>query len=580
MIYFLHQVTRMSELHTPLKVMGLAFRMALKSGSPELIQLHINKGESVFSCDSKGNTPLHLAVQYNRKDLCEMFLLAGADPRTSNEAGQSPFSEAKRLNQHEIEALFRQHLFPPSAVIEPIQAEIRPKPQPNNDLPDSHVPVDTEYEPDFSWEPEEETILPEHDIRLEEIAELQQDIISYHDPIDYDEDWSDLELPDLPDFEFNALQFGSENWHLLRDLFASAFVIHRISFAAIQATAAYFEATQEAYEQALNQTLRLYGVQIEYSSLFSDPSTADIPEDDSEKIWAEASEAVSLLERQLKPVNLYSIYLNDIVRYPLLTKAEEGQLSQGITKGDQNAFEKLVKSNLRLVISIAKRYVSKHHSLTLSDLIQEGSLGVMRAAQKFDHTKGYKFSTYATWWIRQAVTRAISDQGRIIRLPVHMTETLNRLRKVTHQLSSDFNSEPSEQAVADKMEISLENLLKIKRASYDATLLGADIFENEEISLKASQYLKIESTQYLDEVISKLLCEDLNELLYTLSAREREILTLRYGLDNNSPCSLAEIGERMGVTRERIRQIEAKALRKTHYYAQRKRLDEYLQDEN
>lgn len=572
-----------AETDVSVRPMGVAFRMALKAGSTALIQLHLNKGESVFSRDSKGNTPLHLAVQHQRKDLCDMFLQAGADPRTANNDGKSPFNEAQRLNLNDILAAFRLHLFPPQPEASGIQEAPQITDSSLEELPEkiwqAEPPDDSEDELDFVWEAEEETVLPEHDSSLEEKALIQQELFSLHDPIDLDEDWSDQNLPDLPVFDFNKLDFGSDNWHAIRDLFAAAFVVQRIPLQDIQTVAERFEPDTETWLNALLQTLRFCNVQIEDEcSSLSEWSVSELLTDADDDIWISANEAMAVLEDLLTPLSLYSVYLNQIVRYPLLDREDEARLCQRIKQGDKQAFQEMVYANLRLVISIAKKYVSKKHSLALSDLIQEGSLGVMRAAEKFDSKKGFKFSTYATWWIRQAITRAIADQGRNIRLPVHMAETVNRLRNVTYLLSQELNCDPSDQVVADEMTISIEHLLKIKGYSQDATLLGSELFDNkEEIALNMAEYLGDETDILFDFIAKVFLHEDLCELLAILNLRERKIIQMRYGLENDTPCSLETVGRYFQVTRERIRQIEAKALRNLRHPNITRRLREYLE---
>jgi len=275
-------------------------------------------------------------------------------------------------------------------------------------------------------------------------------------------------------------------------------------------------------------------------------------------------------------ISSIQVYLNSIGKTPLLTAEEEVELAKQIKQDNVKAKNHLITANLRLVVSIAKRYCDL--GLPLLDLIQEGNTGLIRAVEKYDYTKGYRFSTYATWWIRQAITRAIADKGRNIRLPVHATEAIQRLKKIRRQLTFELGRYPTDQELADATCLPINKIRQLKRIVKRTISLATPIGPDDDrslVDLIEDEY----STHPMRSVINKLLSEDIQDVLSILSTREQEILTMRYGLYDDHPRSLAEIGSKMGVTRERIRQIEAKALRKLRHYSQRKRLDEYLHDD-
>jgi len=275
-------------------------------------------------------------------------------------------------------------------------------------------------------------------------------------------------------------------------------------------------------------------------------------------------------------ISSIQVYLNSIGKTPLLTAEEEVDLAKQIKQDNVKAKNHLITANLRLVVSIAKRYCDL--GLPLLDLIQEGNTGLIRAVEKYDYTKGYRFSTYATWWIRQAITRAIADKGRNIRLPVHATEAIQRLKKIRRQLTFELGRYPTDQELADATCLPINKIRQLKRIVKRTISLATPIGPDDDrslVDLIEDEY----STHPMRSVINKLLSEDIQDVLSILSTREQEILTMRYGLYDDHPRSLAEIGSKMGVTRERIRQIEAKALRKLRHYSQRKRLDEYLHDD-
>lgn len=267
------------------------------------------------------------------------------------------------------------------------------------------------------------------------------------------------------------------------------------------------------------------------------------------------------------------MYLREIGKIPLLTFEEELELAQKILEGDEDAKQKLAESNLRLVVSIAKKYVGR--GMLFLDLIQEGNMGLIKAVEKFDYTKGFKFSTYATWWIRQAITRAIADQARTIRIPVHMVETINKLIRTSRNLLQQMGREPSPEEIAKEMEIPVEKVVEIQKIAQDPVSLETPIGEEDDSHL-GDFIPDDESPAPQDSAAYTLLKEQLEEVMSTLTPREAKVLKLRFGLEDGKARTLEEVGREFKVTRERIRQIEAKALRKLRHPSRSKRLKDYM----
>lgn len=288
-------------------------------------------------------------------------------------------------------------------------------------------------------------------------------------------------------------------------------------------------------------------------------------EEESEEIHSERGNAED-------PVRMY---LKEIGRIPLLTSEEEIELAKRMENGDEEAKKKLSEANLRLTVSIAKRYSGR--GMQFLDLIQEGNLGLIKAVEKFDYRKGYKFSTYATWWIRQSITRAIADQARTIRIPVHMVETMNRVNRTSRKLLQEYGREPSPQEVAEAMNLPVERVLEISKISQEPVSLETPIGEEEDSHLGdfiQDEHIPVPS----EEAARTLLREQLEEVMDTLSDREQKVLALRFGLEDGKPHTLEEVGKDFQVTRERIRQIEAKALRKLRHPTRSRKLRDFLEE--
>ena len=293
---------------------------------------------------------------------------------------------------------------------------------------------------------------------------------------------------------------------------------------------------------------------------------------ETEKKSKKPGKVPKVREIKIDPIQLY---LKEIGKVSFLTADEEKELSKRIEKGDKEAMNKLMKANLRLVVSIAKRYIGKSPNLTLLDLVQEGNIGLRRATEKFDWRRGYKFSTYATWWIRQAVTRALADQARTIRIPVHMVETISKYTKVRRRLLQDLGREPLPEDIAAEMDIDVNKVHHIRRISQETISLETPIGRDEEDSV-LSEFIEDEKTISPSVHAARtLLRERLKEILVDLTPREQKILSMRFGLKNGITHTLEEVGQEFGVTRERIRQIEAKSLERIRGHEKLKKLKGY-----
>ena len=320
--------------------------------------------------------------------------------------------------------------------------------------------------------------------------------------------------------------------------------------------------------EKLYDSFEQHGIEIieDMESLDFEDITEIAEQQQKKDVEVDSADAISIDD----PVK---VYLKEIGRVPLLTPEEEVELAIKISEGDLQAKKRLSEANLRLVVSIAKRYLGR--GMQFLDLIQEGNLGLIKAVEKFDYTKGFKFSTYATWWIRQAITRAIADQARTIRIPVHMVETINKVKKVSTLILHEKGHEPTTEEIAEKLEVSVEKVREILRVAQEPVSLETPIGEEEDSHL--GDFIPDSDTPApADEASHALLKEQLEEVLLTLTPREAKVLRLRFGLEDGKSRTLEEVGSEFKVTRERIRQIEAKALRKLRHPSRSKKLKDYL----
>lgn len=310
-------------------------------------------------------------------------------------------------------------------------------------------------------------------------------------------------------------------------------------------------------------------------------SSVDIFESVSEE---KPEEEVDTLTQELEMISTLGsggvsdpvrMYLKEIGRIPLLNREEEIRLAQKVEAGEADAKKKLIDANLRLVVSIAKKYIGR--GMTFLDLIQEGNKGLIRAVEKFDWTKGFKFSTYATWWIRQAITRSIADQARTIRIPVHMVETINKLMRTSRRMMQELGREPTPEEIAVEMEMEADKVREIQKISQNTTSLEAPVGSGDDESVLGDFISDDKQLSPYDVTSQQMLRENIDEVLSALTDREAKVLRMRFGLAGNKMMTLEEVGRKFGVTRERIRQIEAKALRKLKHPSRRKKLQDFLE---
>ena len=351
----------------------------------------------------------------------------------------------------------------------------------------------------------------------------------------------------------------------LNELYEAARAKGTISYGEILSILASDEVDPDQFELIL-ETLETMGVQVTRDSQAAKEKDENAEESEEEEIDLSIPEAINIDD----PVRMY---LKEIGKVPLLTADEEVAIAKRMEAGDESPKRELAEANLRLVVSIAKRYVGR--GMLFLDLIQEGNLGLIKAVEKFDYTKGYKFSTYATWWIRQAITRAIADQARTIRIPVHMVETINKLIRISRQLLQEYGREPTPEEIARAMGISEAKVREIIKIAQEPVSLETPIGEEEDSHL--GDFIQDEDAPAPAEAASNALMKELLwEVLDTLTPREAKVLRLRFGLDDGNPRTLEEVGKEFHVTRERIRQIEAKALRKLRHPSRSKKLKDFL----
>ena len=385
----------------------------------------------------------------------------------------------------------------------------------------------------------------------------------------------DLEL-------LQKMELSDENRAKLAALLDEAKKTRKVASKRLVETLDSVDATEEQTEQFYD-VLEAAGVEIDVSDVLdligsaemSNPTLSEMEAIEAEGI--DASAEVEALEHydegEAKLDDPIRLYLREIGKIPLLTPEQEMDLAKRMSEGDEDARRQMSEANLRLVVSIAKRYVGR--GMQLLDLIQEGNLGLMKAVEKFDYTKGYKFSTYATWWIRQAITRAIADQARTIRIPVHMVETINRVLRTSHSMVQKLGREPTTDEIAQELHMEVSKVEEILKIAQEPVSLETPIGEEEDSHL--GDFIQDdEASQPSEEASYTLLREQLEDVLSTLTPREEEVLRMRFGLRDGKPHTLEEVGKEFDVTRERIRQIESKALRKLRHPSRSKKLRDFL----
>ena len=378
------------------------------------------------------------------------------------------------------------------------------------------------------------------------------------------------------------MDLTAENRQKLEALITEAKKTGKVSSKHLVETLDDVDATQDQTERFYD-ILEQAGIEIDVSDVLDLIGTADMDNPmlsemqaiEDEGLPADLDEPEALPEdvENAKLDDPVRMYLKEIGRIKLLTPEEEQEIAKKMAEGDEDARKRMSEANLRLVVSIAKRYVGR--GMQLLDLIQEGNLGLMKAVEKFDYTKGYKFSTYATWWIRQSITRAIADQARTIRIPVHMVETINRVLRTSHSMVQKLGREPTTKEIADELHIEESKVEEVLKIAQEPVSLETPIGEEEDSHL--GDFIQDdEASQPSEEASYTLLREQLEEVLSTLTPREEQVLRMRFGLTDGKPHTLEEVGKEFDVTRERIRQIESKALRKLRHPSRSKKLRDFL----
>ena len=378
------------------------------------------------------------------------------------------------------------------------------------------------------------------------------------------------------------MDLTAENRQKLEALITEAKKTGKVSSKHLVETLDDVDATQDQTERCYD-ILEQAGIEIDVSDVLDLIGTADMDNPTLSEMQAIEDEGLpaDLDEPEALPEDVENaklddpvrMYLKEIGRIKLLTPEEEQEIAKKMAEGDEDARKRMSEANLRLVVSIAKRYVGR--GMQLLDLIQEGNLGLMKAVEKFDYTKGYKFSTYATWWIRQSITRAIADQARTIRIPVHMVETINRVLRTSHSMVQKLGREPTTKEIADELHIEESKVEEVLKIAQEPVSLETPIGEEEDSHL--GDFIQDdEASQPSEEASYTLLREQLEEVLSTLTPREEQVLRMRFGLTDGKPHTLEEVGKEFDVTRERIRQIESKALRKLRHPSRSKKLRDFL----